>query len=142
MLMSDWSSDVCSSDLFEDLVTGREIVHAIPRTLTEGDAAMYLALTASREPLFCDAEFARSLGLQRELIHDLLVFHTVFGKSVPDISLNAIANLGYADVRFGVPVYPGDTITARTTVLGMRESSGGDTGVTWVHTVEIGRAHV
>jgi len=124
-----------TGNYFEDLTTGREIVHAIPRTVTEGDAAMYLALTASRYPLFCDAEFARSLGFKRELVHDLLVFHTVFGKSVPDVSLNAIANLGYADVKFGVPVYPGDTITAKTKVLGMRESSGGDTGVTWVHTV-------
>ncbi len=124
-----------TGNYFEDLTTGLEIVHAVPRTVTEGDAAMYLALTASRYPLFCDAEYARSLGLERELVHDLLVFHTVFGKSVPDISLNAIANLGYADVRFGVQVYPGDTITATTKVLGRRESSGGDTGVTWVHTV-------
>jgi 2-methylfumaryl-CoA hydratase len=123
-----------TGNYFEDLTPGREIVHAGPRTVTEGDAAMYLALTASRYPLFCDAEFARAVGFKRELVHDLLVFHTVFGKSVPDVSLNAIANLGYADVRFGVPVYPGDTITARTKVLGWRESSGGDTGVTWVHT--------
>jgi 2-methylfumaryl-CoA hydratase len=124
-----------AGNYFEDLTTGLEIVHATPRTLTEGDQAVYLALTASRYPLFCDAEFARSLGFRRELVHDLLVFHTVFGNSVPDISLNAIANLGYADLRFGVPVYPGDTITSRTTVLGRRESSGGDTGVTWVRTV-------
>jgi 2-methylfumaryl-CoA hydratase len=123
-----------TGNYFEDLVTGREIVHGTPRTITVGDQAMYLALTASRYPLFCDAEFARSLGFRRELVHDLLVFHTVFGKSVPDISLNAIANLGYADVRFGVPVYPGDTITASTRVLGMRESSDGKTGVTWIHT--------
>ena len=119
---------------FEDLVTGREIVHGTPRTVTEGDQAMYLALTASRFPLFCNAEFARALGFRRELVHDLLVFHTVFGKSVPDISLNAIANMGYADVRFGVPVYPGDTITATTRILGRRESSAGDTGITWVRT--------
>ena len=120
---------------FEDLTTGRELVHGTPRTLTEGDAAIYLALTSSRYPLFCDAEFARSLGFRREPINDLLVFHTVFGNSVPDISLNAVANLGYADVRFGVPVFAGDTIRSRSTVLGGRESSGGDTGVTWVRTV-------
>ncbi len=120
---------------FEDLTAGLEIEHAVPRTLTEGDAAMYIALTADRYPLHCDAEFARSLGFQRETINDLLVFHTVFGKSVPDISLNAVANLGYADVRFGVPVYPGDTLRAHTTVLGRRESASGGTGVVWVHTV-------
>ena len=120
---------------FEDLTTGLEIEHAVPRTLTEGDASMYIALTADRYPLHCDAEFARGLGFRRETVNDLLVFHTVFGKSVPDISLNAVANLGYADVRFGVPVYPGDTLRAHTTVLGRRESSAGGTGVVWVRTV-------
>ena len=85
-------------------------------------------------PLHCDAEFARRLGFRRETINDLLVFHTVFGKSVPDVSLNAVANLGYADVRFGVPVYPGDTLRAHTTVLGRRESRTGDSGVVWVRT--------
>ena len=120
---------------FEDFTTGREIEHAVPRTVTEGDASMYIALTADRYPLHCDAEFARALGFQRETINDLLVFHTVFGKSVPDVSLNAVANLGYADVRFGAPVYPGDTLQAHTTVLGRRESSGGGTGVVWVRTV-------
>jgi 2-methylfumaryl-CoA hydratase len=120
---------------FEDLTTGLEIEHAVPRTVTEGDASMYIALTADRYPLHCDAEFARSLGFQRETVNDLLVFHMVFGKSVPDVSLNAVANLGYADVRFGAPVYPGDTLRAHTTVLGRRESSAGGTGVTWVRTV-------
>ncbi len=124
-----------TGNYFEDLTPGREILHGTPRTLTDGDAAMYLALTASRYPLFCNAEFARDLGFHRELINDLLVFHTVFGNTVPDISLNAIANLGYADVRFGAAVLPGDTITSKSTVVGWRESSGGDTGVTWVRTV-------
>lgn len=124
-----------TGNYFEDLAIGLEIEHAVPRTVTEGDQALYIALTADRHPLHCDAEFARTLGFQRETVNDLLVFHTVFGKSVPDISLNAVANLGYADVRFGAPVYPGDTLRAHTTVIGQRESRGGDTGVTWVRTV-------
>jgi 2-methylfumaryl-CoA hydratase len=124
-----------AGNFFEDFTTGLEIEHAVPRTLTEGDAALYIALTADRYPLHCDAEFARSLGFERATVNDLLVFHTVFGKSVPDLSLNAIANLGYADARFGVPVYPGDTLKAHSTVLGRRESSRGDTGVVWVRTV-------
>ena len=124
-----------AGNYFEDLETGLEIRHAVPRTLTEGDAALYIALTADRYPLHCNAEFARSLGFQRETVNDLLVFHTVFGRTVPDVSLNAVANLGYADVRFGEAVLPGDTISASTTVLGRRESRGGDTGVVWVRTV-------
>ena len=119
---------------FEDFETGQTLHHAVPRTLTEGDNALYIALTGDRAPLHCDAEFARSLGYRRETINDLLVFHIVFGKSVPDISLNAVANLGYADVRFLRPVYPGDTLRAESRVIGLRETSAGNAGVVWVHT--------
>ena len=126
-----------TGNYFEDLVTGLEIRHAVPRTVTEGDAALYIALTADRYPLHCNAEFARSLGFERETVNDLLVFHTVFGKSVPDVSLNAVANLGYGDVRFGAPVLPGDTISATTAVLGRREARGGETGVVWVRTTGV-----
>ena len=127
-------SKASDGNYFEDLATGLEIEHATPRTITEGDTSLYIALTADRHPLHCDAEFARRLGFRRETVNDLLLFHMVFGKSVPDISLNAVANLGYADVRFGTTVYPGDTVRARTTILGRRESQRGDTGVVWVRT--------
>ncbi len=123
-----------AGNYFEDFTTGLEIDHAVPRTITEGDQALYIALTADRYPLHCDAEFARALGFERETVNDLLVFHTIFGKSVPDLSLNAVANLGYADMRFGVTVYPGDTLRAKSEVLGRRESSRGDTGIVWVRT--------
>lgn len=119
---------------FEDFQPGMLLRHAVPRTLTEGENALYIALTGDRTPLHCDAEFARALGYRRETINDLLVFHTVFGKSVPDVSLNAIANLGYADVRFLRAVYPGDTLRAESDVIGVRETSAGDAGVVWVRT--------
>jgi len=119
---------------FEDFETGQVLRHAVPRTLTEGDNALYIGLTGDRTPLHCDAEFARALGFERETLNDLLVFHTIFGKSVPDISLNAVANLGYADVRFLRPVYPGDTLRAESKVVGLRETSAGNAGVVWVHT--------
>ena len=122
-------------NFFEDLYPGLEIIHATPRTITEGDQSLYIALTASRYPLHCDAEFAKSIGFRRETINDLLTFHIVFGNSVPDISLNAIANLGYADVRFGNIVYPGDTLKSTTTILARKESSKGDAGVVWVKTI-------
>ena len=95
---------------FEDFVTGATLVHAVPRTITEGDQALYVGLTGDRYPLHCSAEFARTLGYQRETVNDLLVFHMVFGKTVNDVSLNAVANLGYASVKFHLPVYPGDTV--------------------------------
>ncbi|MEI2828072.1 MAG: hypothetical protein V9F04_17930, partial [Dermatophilaceae bacterium] len=51
--------------------------------------------------------------------------HVVFGKTVPDVSLNAVANLGYAAGVFGAPVYPGDTLTTTSEVIGLKENSNG-----------------
>jgi 2-methylfumaryl-CoA hydratase len=53
---------------------------------------------------------------------------------VPDVSLNAVANLGYAEGRFLAPVYPGDTLTAVSEIIGLRETSNGRSGVVWVRT--------
>lgn len=125
---------VSTGRYFEDFGIGQHLVHAIPRTLHGGDIATYMALTGDRHPLASSTELARSLGFQREVIPDLLVFHTVFGKSVPDISHNATANLGYADVRFFRPVYPGDTLVAESEVIGLREVSSGEAGVVYVRT--------
>lgn len=120
---------------FEDFRLDEEIAHATPRMLTHGDVALYTALFGARFAAFASDPFARSLGLPRAPIDDLLVFHVVFGKSVPDISLNAVANLGYAEGRFGALVYPGDTITARSTVIGLKENSSRETGIVYVRTV-------
>ncbi len=119
---------------FEDFGIGQQLVHAIPRTLHGGDISAYMALTGDRHPLASSTELARSLGFAREVIPDLLVFHVVFGKSVPDISHHASANLGYADVRFSRPVYPGDTLVSESEVIGLREVSSGDAGIVYVRT--------
>jgi 2-methylfumaryl-CoA hydratase len=119
---------------FEDFAIGRTIHHATPRTVTEGDAAVYLALTGSRFPLYCSATMARMAGLPRAPLDELLTFHLVFGRSVPDVSSNAIANLGYADGRFGALLYPGDTLLATSEVIGLKENSSGESGNVWVRT--------
>jgi 2-methylfumaryl-CoA hydratase len=67
-------------------------------------------------------------------IDDLATFHTVFGKTVPDVSLNAVANLGYAEGRWLQPVYPGDTLTSQSEVIGVKQNSNGKSGVVWVRT--------
>ena len=76
--------------------------------------------------------FAQKIGYPRSPLDDLLVFHMVFGKTVPDISLNAVANLGYADCRFLKPVYPGDTLNAVSEVIGLKENSNKKTGIVYV----------
>jgi 2-methylfumaryl-CoA hydratase len=120
---------------FEDFHVGQKIRHPTPRTVTTGDAALYVGLTGSRFALHSSDEFARALGYGCAPIDDLLVFHIVFGRTVAEVSLNAVANLGYADCRFGVPVYPGDTLAARSTVIGVKENSNRQTGVVYVHTI-------
>jgi 2-methylfumaryl-CoA hydratase len=119
---------------FEDFTVGQEILHATPRTVTEGDATLYLALTGSRFAVHCSATMARMAGLPRPPLDDLLTFHLAFGRSVPDVSRNAIANLGYADGRFGALLYPGDTLTASSRVIGVKENSSGTSGTVYVRT--------
>ena len=117
---------------FEDFRLGEEIRHATPRTLSEADQALTIALTGSRFPLHSADTFAQGLGLPRAPLDDGLTFNIVFGKTVPDVSLNAVANLGYAEGRFSGFVFPGDTVTARSTVIGLREASAGDSGIVYV----------
>ena len=117
---------------FEDFTVGRRLRHATPRTLTEGDASVYVALTGSRFPVHCAAPLARAIGHPACPIDDLLVFNIAFGKTVPDISYNAIANLGYADVRFLAPVYAGDTLACESEVIGAKANSNGKSGVVYV----------
>lgn len=119
---------------FEDFKLGEEIRHATPRTLTSGDVALYQALYGSRFALQSSSEFARACALREAPVDDVLVFHTVFGKTVPDISANAVANLGYAEGCFGAPVFPGDTLSARSTVIGLKETSNGKSGIVYVRT--------
>lgn len=122
---------------FEDYAIGRRFRHATPRTLTEGDAALYIALTGARAPLHCSAPLARAAGYRACPLDDLLVFNVAFGKTVPDISYNAVANLGYADVRFLAPVYAGDTLACESEVIGVKANSNGKSGVVYVRS----RAH-
>lgn len=119
---------------FEDFVVGRELRHATPRTVTEGDTSLYVGLTGSRYALFSSDAFAQACGLPQAPVDPLLVFHMVFGKTVADVSLNAVANLGYAEGRFRSLVYPGDTLKSVSDVIGVRENSNGKTGVVWVRT--------
>ncbi len=117
---------------FEDFRLGQTIRHATPRTVTVGDASLYTALYGTRFAVQSSDAFAKAIGYPHAPIDDLLVFHIVFGKTVPDISLNAVANLGYANCRFLAPVYPGDTLSARSEVIGLKENSNRKTGIVYV----------
>src|SRR5438270_12584061 len=121
-----------AGNFFEDFHLGQVIRHATPRTVRSADAAIYTALYGSRFAVQSSDAFAQAIGYPKSPTDDLLVFHIVFGKTVPDISLNAVANLGYADCRFLRPVYPGGTLTANSEVTGLKENSTRKAGVVLV----------
>ena len=122
-------------NFFEDFKLGQMIRHATPRTVTAGDQSLYTALYGGRFAVQSSDAFAKAIGYPAAPVDDLLTFHIVFGKTVPDISLNAVANLGYADCRFLKPVYPGDTLATVSEVIGLKENSNGKTGTVYVRSV-------
>ncbi len=126
---------------FEDFKLGETILHATPRTVTEGDASLYIALTGSRHIAHCAQPVAHSLGFADKTIDDLLTFHIAFGKSVPDISVNAVANLGYAEIIFQHPVYAGDTLTTETQVIGLKQNASGKNGIVYVRSTSYNQNH-
>src|SRR5690606_6287225 len=121
-----------SGNFFEDFRLGQTIRHATPRTVTVGDVVLYNGIYGSRFAVQSADAFACAIGYPRAPVDDLLVFHVVFGKTVPEVSLNAIANLGYANCRFLNPVYPGDTLSSVSEVIGLKENSSGETGTVYV----------
>jgi 2-methylfumaryl-CoA hydratase len=123
-----------AGNFFEDFRLGQTIRHATPRTMTEGDVALYLGLFGPRFAVQSSGAFAAAIGYGQAPLDDLLVFHVVFGKTVPDISLNAVANLGYAACQFLAPVFPGDTLSATSEVIGLKENSNRKTGIVYVRT--------
>src|SRR2546427_2741333 len=125
-------SKTSPGNFFEDFSLGQVIQHATPRTVTVGDVSLYTALYGPRFAVQSADEFARAIGYPRSPVDDLLVFHIVFGKTVPDVSLNAVANLGYAACRFLAPVYPEDTLRATSEVIGLKENSSRKTGIVFV----------
>ncbi len=119
---------------FEDYTLGQVIDHAVPRTVKMGERALYHMLYPARHALYSSDQFAQASGLPYSPLDDMIAFHIVFGKTVPDVSLNAVANLGYAEGRWKLPVWPGDTLRARSEVIGLKQNSNGKTGVVYVRT--------
>jgi 2-methylfumaryl-CoA hydratase len=121
-----------TGNFFEDFSVGQIIRHATPRTVWRGDMQLYTALYGCRSAVQSSKSFAMDVGYPHAPIDDMLVFHIVFGKTVADISLNAIANLGYADGVFHKAIYVGDTLSTISEVIGVKENSNGKTGTVYV----------
>jgi len=128
-------SKINRGNFFEDFFIGQKIIHPLPRTVSEGDVSFYIALTGSRFALHSSEVLAKQMGYKKRPLDDILAFHLIFGKSVQDISLNAIANLGYSEVSFKNPVFVGDTVSMSTEIIGLKENSNGKSGVVYVHSI-------
>jgi 2-methylfumaryl-CoA hydratase len=122
---------------FEDYRLGETLHHAVPRTVSGGERALYHMLYPARHALYSSDQFAQNSGLPDSPLDDLIAFHIVFGKTVPDVSLNAVANLGYAQGRWLAPVWPGDTLRSQSEVIGLKQNSNGKSGVVYVRTTGV-----
>ncbi|MEZ5559914.1 MAG: MaoC family dehydratase [Pseudomonadales bacterium] len=118
---------------YEDMTPGRVFEHHWGRTITDGDNAAFTSQTLSFCPLYFNEPYAQSLGHPTTVVNPLLVFNTVFGLSVEDLSEGGGPFLGVDGCEFLEPVHVGDTLTARSTVISARESKGnaGFGIVTW-----------
>jgi 2-methylfumaryl-CoA hydratase len=130
-----------TGNFFENFHIGQVFHHATPRTISEGDSSLYIALTGARQVLSSAETVAHAMGYQHRVVDDLLAFHVALGKTVPDISINAIANLGYAQVKFIRPIYAGDTLSSKSTVIGLKQNSDGKSGVVYVQCEAINQNH-
>ncbi len=117
-----------TSNLFEDFRLGQEFECPTPRVLTDADRVAYIVHTGDRTPHFCNA---------RGIVHPLIVFHTVLGQTVRQISLNARANLGYAELMWHKPVFVGDEVRTSAKVIGLKENSDQKSGIVFVKTVGV-----
>jgi acyl dehydratase len=116
---------------FEEFSEGQVFEHVMTRTVTEMDNVLFTTLTMNPQPLHLDAEFARTTEFGRPLVNSIFTLGLVIGMTVGDTTLGTtVANLGMSDVRFPKPVFHGDTIHARTTVVATRRSkSRSDAGI-------------
>ncbi len=120
---------------FEDFVVGDSYRHAHGRTISEADNTWFTLLTNNTHEIHFNADYASRTEFGRPLVVSTLTLAIVTGLSVPDVSQNAIANLGWDDVRLTSPVFAGDTIYAESEVLEVRPSrSRPDQGIVRVRT--------
>lgn len=120
---------------FEDFSVGQVIRHATPRTISAGDVAVYQSLYGARFAVQSSAAFAREIGYEEAPVDDLFVYNIVFGRTVPETAMNSIAALGLADCRFLRAVFPGDTLSATTEVIGLRPTANGEAGVVYIRSI-------
>jgi 2-methylfumaryl-CoA hydratase len=121
--------------LLGDFEVGATYEHPWEVTVDGGTLALFQASFLDATPMFASDAYARAYGFKGRPLHPLLCLNLGLSFSVHDVSEQAIAHLAYIDVRFPEPGYPGDSVSARSTVLDVKPSSTGDKGVVHVRTL-------
>ena len=121
--------------VFEDFTVGDIYEHPLGRTIIAADNVWFTCLTMNTNPIHFDVEYAAKTEFKKPLVNSCLTLALVTGQSVTDLTINAVANLGWDDVRLPHPLFEGDTVRSKSEVLEARESrSRPEAGVVRVKT--------
>ena len=124
--------------VFEDFTIGDVYEHPLGRTILDADNVWFSCLTMNTNPIHFDGEYAAKTRFKKRLVNSCFTLSLVTGQSVIDLTMNAVANLGWDEVKLPNPVFEGDTIYARSEVLQARESnSTANVGIVQVKTTGI-----
>ena len=108
--------------VFEDFEVGDVYEHPLGRTVIAADNIWFTCLTMNTNPIHFDAEYASRTEFGKPLVNSCFTLALVTGQSVTDLTVNAVANLGWDEVKLPHPVFEGDTIRSKSEVLEVRES--------------------
>jgi itaconyl-CoA hydratase len=108
--------------VFEDFEVGDVYEHPLGRTVLDADNIWFTCLTMNTNPIHFDGEYAAQTEFKKRLVNSCFTLSLVTGQSVADLTVNAVANLGWDSVKLPHPVFEGDTIYSRSEVLETRES--------------------
>ena len=124
--------------VFEDFTIGDVYEHPLGRTILDADNVWFSCLTMNTNPIHFDGEYAAKTRFKKRLVNSCFTLSLVTGQSVIDLTMNAVANVGWDEVKLPNPVFEGDTIYARSEVLQARESnSTANVGIVQVKTTGI-----
>lgn len=127
---------------FDDFEIGTSIQHQLSKTIFESDNNLFALLTMNHHPVHTNIDYCKNEKYGKILVVGTLVFSIVVGITVPDISGKAIANLNYENVKHLAPVFIGDTLYAKTTILDKRLSQSNlDAGIIRVETIAYNQDH-
>ena len=124
--------------VFEDFEVGDIYEHPLGRTVIAADNIWFTCMTMNTNPIHFDSEYAAATEFKKPLVNSCFTLALVTGQSVTDLTVNAVANLGWDEVRLPHPLFEGDTVRSKSEVLETRESkSRPNVGIVRVKTTGI-----